>query len=80
MQPIFFLAALAMLAMILPTVAECDWRSLDHASIQIDAIPGGYRVIFDSGNCSYSAEGSEVLPALDALLASLWCDWAAREA
>ena len=55
--------------------AGCNWQAIEHASIQIDAIPGGYRAVFDGGNCSYSAEGSEVLPCLDALLASLWCDW-----
>lgn len=77
MQPILFI--LAALALIGSGVA-CDWEGIDSASISIEPIPGGYRAIFEGGNCSFSAEGPELLPALDALYASMWCDWAASEA
>ena len=60
--------------------AGCNWQQIDGGTIQIDAIPGGYRAVFMAGeNCTISSEGPEVLPALDALLASLWCDWSIRE-
>jgi hypothetical protein len=76
MQPILFLAALAMIT----AASGCDWQAIEHASIQIDIIPGGYRAIFGGGNCTIAAEGPEVLPALDTLLAHMWCDWSMREA
>lgn len=59
----------------------CDWQEIDHASIQIDRTAGGYRAIFDGGNYTFSGEGPEMLPALDSLMATLWCEWAhSREA
>ncbi len=75
------LAALALVLIAPPASAGCDWQAIEHASIQIDVIPGGYRAVFMSGeNCTFSGEGPELLATLDNLLASMWCDWAASEA
>lgn len=76
MQPLFLLAALA----IIGSSMACDWDEIEQASILIEPIPGGYRAVFMGGNCTFSGEGSEMLPALDALYASMWCDWTASEA
>ena len=77
------LAAVALVLIALPVgaAAGCDWQAIEHASIEISAIPGGYRAIFDGGNCTIASEGPEVLATLDSLMASMWCDWSAsREA
>ena len=42
MQPILFI--LAALALIGSAVA-CDWQDIDGASIEIKAIPGGFRAL-----------------------------------
>lgn len=80
MRTILFFGLLFTLAGMAGAEAEtCDWQDIEHATISIDSIPGGYRAVFQGGNCTFSAEGPEVLPALDGLLASLWCDWSASK-